>query len=102
DTAVSFRYVDLSGYLGPGTDAISAAHFLGTRLYLGFAGSGGSEPHFLALAVPPATDPGIDATGTVVVDLGGDAFPGFASSPAVIESFGDLGGLLYVASRGGV
>ncbi len=102
DTTLDFRYVDLSAYLGPATDAVAAAHFHGDRLYLSFVDSGGSRPYLLALQVAPPA-PGLDAAGTTVIDLTGSAFPGLNTpNPSLIDSFGDLNGLLYVAHARGI
>src|SRR5690606_16568104 len=50
---------------------------------------------------PPA--PGLDASGADVIDLNGRDVPGFnAPNPAMIDAFGDLNGLLYIGSQGGL
>ncbi len=102
DGVLDFRYVDLDAYLGANTHGFSAAHFLNDRLYLGFPDNGGVRPYLLALQVTPPS-PGLDAAGTDAVDLRGDLFPGFNTpSPSMIDSLGDLNGLLYVGHPSGI
>lgn len=102
DTTLDFKYVDLGTFLGVSTHGISAAHFLGNRLYMGFSDTSGAKPYFVALQATPTGD-GIDTSGQDVINLGGDAFPDFAATtPAMIDSFGELNGRLYVANQSGL
>jgi hypothetical protein len=102
DATLDFRFVDLSVQLGGNTRGFSALYAHADRLYMGFPDDGGSRPYFVALqTMPPA--PGLDATVSDALDLKADDFPGWQQTPTeMVDSIGDLGGLLYAANRGGI
>ena len=103
DATLDFRFVDLSSRLGGATKGSSAIHVFGDRLYLGFPDTGGSRPYLVVLKTTPPS-PGLDvATDAEAENLDAEKMPGIGKSSgmSMIDSIGDLAGLLYVFNNGG-
>jgi hypothetical protein len=106
-SAVDMLYVGLRGLLGGSTEGLSAIHFVGDHIYLGFSDTGGARPYLLDLIVTP-TAPGFDdvAEGTDAFDLDADDMPGLGADPgpgshAMIDVITSYNGRLQFGNDGG-
>ncbi|MBW2734924.1 MAG: hypothetical protein JRH20_21275, partial [Deltaproteobacteria bacterium] len=100
DDVLDFRYVDLATRLGGNTAGVSAMHVFADRVYIGFPDTGGNRPYLVSLSVSPPI-PGLDVTNEAA-DLRASSMPNFdESNPAMIDTIGDFGGLLYLFNNGG-
>ena len=121
DTALNFKYVDISSNMGGQTKGFSALGVVSDRIYLGFPDSGGKRPYLVSiLNVPDVAATGLDAIqngnggatcNPAVHDscyLDAVSMPGIgkdAGNPAasiIIDFFGSYSGLVYLGNNGGL
>jgi hypothetical protein len=121
DTALNFKYVDISTNMGGQTKGFSALGIVSDRLYLGFPDSGGKRPYLVSiLNAPDVAATGLDAIqngngGTAcdpavhdscyldavsMPDIGKDG--GNPAGSIIIDFFGSYNGLVYLGNNGGL
>jgi hypothetical protein len=121
DTALNFKYVDISSNMGGQTKGFSALGVVSDRIYLGFPDSGGKRPYLVSiLNVPDVAAMGLDAAqngngGTAcnpavhdscyldavsMPDIGKNG--GNPAGSIIIDFFGSYNGLVYLGNNGGL
>jgi hypothetical protein len=121
DTALNFKYVDISNNMGGQTKGFSALGVVSDRIYLGFPDSGGKRPYLVSiLNVPDVAATGLDTIqngnggaacdpavhdscyldAVSMPDIGKDG--GNPAGSIIIDFFGSYNGLVYLGNNGGL
>jgi hypothetical protein len=121
DTALNFKYVDISSNMGGQTKGFSALGVVSDRIYLGFPDSGGKRPYLVSvLNVPDVAATGLDTIqngnggaacdpavhdscyldAVSMPDIGKDG--GNSAGSIIIDFFGSYNGLVYLGNNGGL